>query len=248
MALDLNEIIVPYKDFRTDKTPRYTDQMPLLIAEGRIPLSVAGVLERRLHSGLQDWKDNYFFTGDAIAYHPDKKFKIILDSQLLREINLKSRLTLDHALSLEDGMYDNFQGEEFEYKYVKELIGKDLTQADVLQHPIWKAVARNKALLKEYVPEMFKEMKDSFNYNQNMGVYLDSFDYSPKLRALVVDWLESGSRLGGRDYLDYGVGRLVGVAPEALSAHGKVLVKPSLETALNVVNEHLGKGLILRKK
>ena len=64
MALDLNQIIVPYKEFYG----RNTEQMPLLIAEGRIPLSVAGVMEQRLRSEKPDWKNNYFDTGDAVAY------------------------------------------------------------------------------------------------------------------------------------------------------------------------------------
>ena len=50
MTLDLNETIEPYKDFRSDDALTYLAQMPLLIADGRIPLSVANLLERRLHS------------------------------------------------------------------------------------------------------------------------------------------------------------------------------------------------------
>ena len=66
------------------------------------------------------------------------------------------------------------------------------------------------------------------------------------MRAIVVNRLENRSRLDSGGNLGDVSGRLVGVAPEALSAHGKVLVKPSLETALSVVNEHLGKGKVLR--
>lgn len=191
MALDLNEIIVPYKEFYG----RNTAQMPLLIAEGRIPMSVAGVMKQRLDSEKQDWKNNYFFTGDAIVYSPNKRFKIVRDAQLLREINAESNLE-NGALILEDGMYESLDGEEFLYGDVKKLLEKDLSQADVLKHPVWKAVARDQALLEEYVPRMFAEMKKRFSYEENMGVYLDSFD-KPKLRALVIGGLVDRSRLIG---------------------------------------------------
>mgnify|MGYP001592425589 FL=1 len=132
------------------------------------------------------------------------------------------------------------------YGDVKKLLEKDLSQKDVLQHSIWKSVSRDSSLLEAYVPKMFAEMKQRWNYKENMGVYLDSSSNAPKLRALVVDELGGGSWL----YVGYGLdvddGRLVGVEPEALNAHGKVFIKPSLETALSIVNEHLGKGKILR--
>ena len=242
MALDLNDIIEPYKDFYG----RVTEQMPLLIAEDRIPLSVAGFMEGRLNSTKPAWKDYYFFTGDLIAYHPDKKFKIVLDDVNLRKLHAQTQLTPDHALPLEEGLYETLEGEEFLYKDVKKFLDKELSQKEVLQHPVWKAVARNPALLETYVPQMFSEIKQRFNYDENMGMYLDSFDKVPKARALVL-WLGGRSRLMGGSFLGNDYGRLVGVAPEALNAHGKVLVKPSLETALNVVNEHMGKsGIILR--
>ncbi len=181
MALDLNQIIVPYKEFYG----RNTEQMPLLIADGRTPISVAGVMEQRLNSGKQDWKDNYFDTGDAIVYHPDKKFKVVLDAEPLRNLNSESKLR-NGALILPDGMYEDLQGEEFAYKDIQKLVDKELSQADILKHPIWKSVSRDQALLDEYVLKMFAEMKSKFNYNENMGIYLDSFDNAPKLRALYV--------------------------------------------------------------
>ena len=215
MTLNLNNPIVPYKEF----FGRVTEQMPLLIAEGRVPLSVADVLERRLHSGLPDWKDNYFFTGDAIVCHPDKKFKIVLDAEPLRTLTSKSN-GQNGALVLPDGLYEDLQGEEFLYKDVKNLLGKDLSQKEILRHPLWRAVAREQGLLEEYVPKMFEEMKSSFNYDENMGVYLDLFDdyfnNSPKLKPLGVATLEGRSRLDGRYSLYSEVGRSVGVVPEAL--------------------------------
>src|SRR3989344_5450852 len=171
MALDLNEIIAPYEEFYG----RTTEQMPLLIEKGRQLMSVAGVMERRINSDKKDWKGSYFFTGDAVAYHPDKKFKIVSDAEILRNLNAESKLE-SGALILPEGMYETLEGEEFLYKNVQKLLEKELSQADVLKNPLWKAVARDQALLEEYVPRMFAEMKKSFDYEENMGIYLDSFD------------------------------------------------------------------------
>src|SRR3990167_8900583 len=91
--LELNDTIEPYKDFRSDDAQTYLAQMPLVIADNRSPLSVATLMERRLHAGKSAiaWKDNYFDTGDGIAYNAGgTKFKIVLDSQDLRKVNLKT--------------------------------------------------------------------------------------------------------------------------------------------------------------
>lgn len=234
MALDLNNVIVPYQEFYG----RNVEQMPKLIAEGRVPISVAGIMAQRLNSGKEDWKDNYFDSGDAIAYHPDGKFKIILDSHSLREINAESKLK-NGALVLADGLYESLQGQEFTRKDL--VLGKDMSAADVKAHPVWQLVARDGNLLNEYADKMFAEMKQRFDYTENMGFYVADANKTPTLRALYASWLESGSRLRGNDNLESGYGRLVGVAPEALSANG-ILVKPSLETALNVVNEYIHKS------
>ncbi len=245
MALDLNDIVEPYKVFNG----AYKEQMPLLIAEGRTPLSVAGVMERRLNSTKPAWKDSYFFTGDLIAYHPDKKFRVVYDAQLLQELTAESNVPKNSALILEDGLYETLEGQEFAYEDIKKSLEKDLSQSDVLQNLIWKAVARDQALLEAYVPKMFAEMKQRFGYDESMGIYLDSFDKVPKAKALVVSRLENWSRLKGRYDLGIDNGRLVGVAPEVLNAPGKILVKPSLETALNVVNEYMSKPeIFLRTK
>ena len=205
MDLKLNNIVEPYNEFYG----RVTKQMPRLVAEGRTPASVADVLERRLHSGCKDWENNYFFTGDAIAYHPDKKCKVVLDAELLRNLTSKSNIR-SGALILPDGLYEKLQGEEFAYNDIKDLHERELSQAKVLQHPLWRALARDQALLKEYVPKMFAEMKKRFNYDENMAVYLDSFDGSPKLRQITVNGLGDRSLLDSKDDLDDVIGRVIG--------------------------------------
>jgi len=92
MALQLNE--GTYKEFSKDATKHASNiyQMPALIAEGLAPMSANGLMKRRLEvqdkarfsdSVRNDWMDNYFDTGDAVAYHPDGRVRIVLDSYVL---------------------------------------------------------------------------------------------------------------------------------------------------------------------
>jgi hypothetical protein len=108
-----------------------------------------------------------------------------------------------------------------------------LTADQAKNHPIWQALARDQSLLNAYVDKTFVEAKAKHNYDTNMGVYPDSTD-SHKLSAGIVLGLYFRSRLNGRGNLDDGVGRLVGVAPEAPNAAG--IVVPTLEQALAIVN------------
>ena len=103
MALQLNEQVVPYQEFYGANTA----QMPLLAKSGRVPMSVAGLMDRRLE--VKDakyspevraaWHDNNFDTGDGILYHPDGKIKVVPDAQIMRGINSESKLS-DGALVL----------------------------------------------------------------------------------------------------------------------------------------------------
>ncbi len=236
MALDLNSVVVPYKEFYGQNR----EQMPKLIAEGRVPLSVAGVMDRRLNSDKPDWKANYFDTGDAIVYHPDGKFKLVRDASFLREITSKSRLT-NGALALEAGFYESLDGAEFSRNDKGLLLDADMPVARVKAHPVWQHLARDNKVLGAYVDAMFPEMKKDFGYDQAMGVFVASAPKEPNARALYVYRLEYGSRLYGGSYLGIDDGRLVGVAPEALSAPGQVIQVPSLEQALAVVGSNWDK-------
>jgi len=76
MEPQLDEGVKPYRNFRTDKSKKYVQQMPLLISgrnqEGEIvdvprgPIEVEQVFERRLHSLNPEWLANYFHTGTGL--------------------------------------------------------------------------------------------------------------------------------------------------------------------------------------
>ncbi|MEM3074627.1 MAG: hypothetical protein QW727_01650 [Candidatus Pacearchaeota archaeon] len=216
MALELNATREPYREFYG----KNVWQMPELIADGRVPMSVAGLMQRRLDVRNSDadvkssYMDNYFDTGDAVLYHPDGRVKIVLDSQTLREMTPDTQ-RVGGALLLGEDVYDALQGEEFK----KGKLGKvdeRLTKEQAKAHPVWKVLARDQALLDDYADCIFAEGKQRFNDDNAMGVFLDSAGDKPKLRAWCVCRLGLRSDASGGDSLVSDHGRFVGIAPEAL--------------------------------
>ena len=129
--LQLNEQVQPYKPFEG----KNTEQMPLLIEEGRVPISMKGLMERRLEVLNSDvskevrnaWWNNYFDTGDAPAYDTKGNMKVVLDAPQLRELNPNSKLQ-NCALILPKGSYASLQGEEFTREQKEQYTGKWLTK------------------------------------------------------------------------------------------------------------------------
>jgi hypothetical protein len=221
--LQLNER--PYKDFYG----RNVDQMPNLIAEGRTPISVAGLMERKLE--VRDakyspevraaWHDNSFDTGDGILYHPDGKIKIVTDSQTLRGISSESKLS-GGALVLPAGAYEAAEGYEFSKKDLKGISRYLLTRDQAKTNPLWKALARDQERLNAYVDFVFDETQRRFGYDKNMGLDIGSAQKEPTERLWFVGWLSIRSNAVGRLDLNSGDGHLVGVAPEARSRKSAV--------------------------
>ena len=228
MALQLNEQVVPYKEFYG----RITEQMPLLVEDGRVPMSSADLMDRRLevrgHKFSPEvrsaWHDNYFYTSDGILYHPDRKIKVVPDFQSLRELHSKSKL-IGGALVLEPGVYEATQAEEFTKENLKNIIKNSLSRDVAKSNHFWKILARDQNRLNAYVDFVFDETKRRFSYDQNMGLYIGTTQKEPTARSWVVDWLEFRSDAFGRGHLGSDDGRLVGVAPEAPNAR-KAVEKP----------------------
>src|SRR3989338_8696514 len=195
MALQLNEQVVPYQEFNGPNTA----QMPLLIKNGRVPMSVANLMDRRLE--VRDakyspevraaWHDNYFDTGDGILYHPDGKIKVVPDAQVMRGINSESRLS-NGALVLPAGAYEAAQGAEFTKEDLKKIIKDSLTMAGAKVNPVWQALARDQNRLNAYVDFVFDETQKRFGYDQNMGLYVGSAQKEPTARLVYVNRLGSG--------------------------------------------------------
>ena len=218
MFLQLNDQVVPYKEFYGTNIV----QMPLLVKDGRVPMSVAGLIDRRLEvidaKFLPEiraaWHNNDFETGDAVLYNPNGKVKIVTDAQVLRGINSASELS-DGALVLQPGVYEAAQGAEFTKADLKKIIKDSLTRDEAKSNPFWQALARNQDRLNAYVDFVFNETQRRFSHDKNMGLYLEEAQKEPTARLLYVDGLKYKSYADGRFGLDDDGGRLVGVAPEA---------------------------------
>ena len=230
-----------------------TEQMPKLVADNRIPISVSQLMQRRLdlrndETGVKaSYTDNYFDTGDAVVYHPDGRVKIVLDSEDLRNITPNTPRN-GGALIITPEAYNTLQGEEFK----KDKLGKTndwMSRKDVKAHPVWKALARDQSLLNDYTDHIFSEYKTRFANDtslegiRTMGVFLGSANgYTPEMRAWCVDWLEDRSVALGRYVLDDDSGRFVGIAPEALSASSKSA--GNINSKVIVYTSHQVKGAL----
>lgn len=202
-------------------------QMPKLLADGRVPLSVAGLMQRRIvvsypefgaqyrdtpHqnsvTAVRDaWRTSYFDTGDGVLYHPDGKIKVVLDAGFIRELDPSISL-LNGAVKLAEKdcdsatVYDQINGEQFTRKQVE----------DDKFGTVWLALARGDAhLLEEYKLAVVADSKECYNHERPfMNIYLTS----PQIVAIGRLWcVHSCYDYSGADAygIDYSDGRLVGV-------------------------------------
>jgi len=231
MALKLNNTREAYKSFPEKGTAPNVKQMPLLIADGRVPMNTSQLMQRRLdvrNSGNEvksAWMDNYFDTGDAVVYHPDGRVKIVLDSQDLRNMTPDTPRN-SGALIVVPEVYDTLQGEEFKEGKLGQ-VNEWMSRKDVKAHPVWKVLARDQRLLNDYTDHIFGEYQARFAKGTSLGeiramrVFLDSAGDNPKMRAWCVSGLVDRSSAYGRGNLENDSGRFLGIAPEALGAVGK---------------------------
>jgi hypothetical protein len=249
-GLQLNGPVLDYKAFPEEGTVPNTGQMPLLIAEGRTPLSVAGLMRRRLEvlGGSEvvrhSWFDNSFDTGDGAVRHSDGRLKVVVDAQYLRSLSPKTGL-VNGAVPLSDDVYKGLVGEEFSPDQVGRFFNKALSRRKAKVHPGWLALARgDKALLGEFVDVTFAQAKERFRYDgEMMGVYSRSVPGEGAAGCLwFVSRLDGGifnSRASGYDHLDYYGGLLVGVrevAPEAPRDDGTQIVRPTLDQTVKALS------------
>lgn len=231
--MKLNESGEAYKVYEGENTK----EMPKLIADGRVTMSVARLMLRRLEARSSDvdlktsYLDNYFDTGDAVVYHPDGRVKIALDSRYIRDVTPGSLMN-GGALVLTEDAYNSLNGEEFK----KGKLGKTgglLSKVDVKAHPAWKVLARDQRLLNDYTDFIFAEGKQRYGYDNAMCVLTTSANRNtPEMRVWYVDGFEDGSNANGRGNLGNNDGRFVGIASEVLSTSDKKGGVSQLEKSL----------------
>jgi hypothetical protein len=192
-------------------------QMPLLIAEGRVPMSVADLMKRRLEfTGEYSYISHGFATGDAIIYHPDSRIKIVLDSEHLRNMSLNSSGD-GKTLVIGEDVYKALEGEEFN----RENIGRTyeaLSKESVKTHPVWRALARDQNLLNDYADFVFAKGEENYAYKLSMGIYLDRGEKNKliKMSPWYVRGLQRSSYISGCHDLNDDDVRLIGIKPEVI--------------------------------
>jgi len=223
MSLELNDA-VHFKEFYGPPN----EQMPLLIADGRIPLSLAGLMRRRLevleegipYAVRNAWWDNSFSTGDLFAGHPDGRFKIVLDSPLIRYLNPKTPLyrgAIRLGKTAEEAalFYEGLQGKEFSRKDLEERLNRFLKRDEIKANQVLLELARgDQSLLNDYTDAIFDLLEQKYRRTTGKGICVPEASKRASERLWFVGCLRYGSVTDGSFGVDYKYGRLVGVAPE----------------------------------
>jgi hypothetical protein len=209
--------------------------MPLLIADGRVPLSAYGLMKRRLEALtlLEDvklaWWDNYFDTCDGSIRHSDGRLKIVPDASYITELNERTIL-FGGTVPLSNDVYNSLVGEEFSTIAVDRYFNRELTEEEARVHPGWRALLRGDAAFQgELVDVIFAQAKERPGYKgRAMGLYVSG---GPKEGAEgrlwgVLRFSCISARVGA---FENSIGRLVGVAPGAQRAPIGRAVKATLE-------------------
>lgn len=227
MALKLNTTGNAYKAFPKRGTAPNTEQMPKLIADGRVPLSVSGFKKKRLDvrndtgKVKTNWMDYYFDTGDAIIYHPEGDILIHLDSENLRTMTPKSPVNGGALLLSRDrdeafSIYEELKKQSNVFEFKKGKLGKInewLSKEEEKEQPILRVLARDQNLLNEHA----NYTRERFGYGAALRIKPYTFSNNIELKALGIDEVNLGSSICGVDSLDEKSGLLVGVTSEGLN-------------------------------
>lgn len=152
----------------------YHEQMPQLIAEGLIPLSVADIMTKRLfisdtEVNKRHWENFEFYTCDGIAITPEKKFKIVFDSEDLISCNVTSSI-VQNGIVISKERYGALNSEEYNLQELTNLLNKPLEiNKDLENNPILISLVRDKSLLREY----FKYVENSSREDLKVKAYFE---------------------------------------------------------------------------
>ena len=224
---------------------RNVDQMPLMLRQGVVPLSVAGFMGNRERI-MEQFGDIYADTSDLVAYDGERnsdevRMILTVDNQgritdnrrgVLELINPTQERTQSRAIALSNDFYNglNFSGVVplSRKELAKYGVDTPLTEAQVLNHPAWRVLLRHsdavptefaydKGFMEEVVGRTFRQRNVRNGSVEGMGVYLDSAQGdTPEMKAWYVLRLGYGSDVGDGGGLDDGYGRLVSVRQKAL--------------------------------
>jgi len=221
---------------------RNVDGMPELLGAGEVPVSVSGIIQSRLRQGdeFPDLWNNWHYSSDLVVYSKgnDKEVYVFLTVDNKGQITKNGRKALE--LISPDNLASNYGavveqlkdlGKKGLIKVPRSKITTEtyLSKDQILNEQVWRILARHpdevpagfaedKELLKEYIDEVQRRTNES----KNMALYVgDSSKYETTLKAWFVYGLVGRSGALGRIGLGDVSGRLLGIAPEALSVPDK---------------------------
>ncbi len=213
------------------------------------------------------WMGNYFDTSDLKAQR-ESEVKLVLTTysdgsvtplgrKYLGLINPQEQL-INGAVNLGiNDRYENLKGDGVlttTREKLAEVIDNPMTKQQAKDSLFWRFVLRHpdevpkefaiSGLHEEAILYIFAEDNQGFQYfNTNMEVYSGSCSKNvPEMRAWSVRGLDNRSYANGLYDLDYDFGRLVGIAPEALSAPSMATpnVKPYSTADVQKARKELG--------
>jgi hypothetical protein len=141
---------------------RYFDTIFEMEKQGMRPLKVEELIMARLEAAKQSDKklgeilNSHTGTIDAILYHPDGRIKLLTNPDAVIPICLKCKSVYD-SYELFEGMFEQTPSIEFQTQTPSCLLdGKyrlntGLIEEEVLSHPIWEALVKDRQVLKEYM-------------------------------------------------------------------------------------------------
>ena len=221
-----NNQVLPIKEFYG----RNTEQMPILIKEGRIPASLSFIFQKRLEVLTQDvpeeikeaYLDNYFDTDTTFLYHPEGNIKIVQSPGFVRSMNSESELkngALVVGSSLDEGIsiYNSFDVPEFTRDELKKYANNRKSISEAKSCPILAQLVPDQDLRNESIDAIFSEGKRRHDVDNMVGIYVGSpVDGVVGARLAFPNNVYNFSSVIGNDIIGNYGGRLLGVVPEAL--------------------------------
>lgn len=216
------------------------EQMPILRGAGYYPCSVADVVERRLHAPkevVSCWRFSRFHTIDACISDEEGGAVISLDSPSLLSLDGESEIYDDALVPSEEQLYSEknrpYSSLFLTPEQVKMVEGKGY----FLEGSVWRPANEIVKMIYEGTgtfPGLFRGKIDiqeylwlvsGASYDPEFVMSSDLFmrfyfnfirkDGKPTIRSVVVNRTDPNSTVYGHNNLDYGDGRLAGVASEA---------------------------------
>lgn len=209
-----------FKDYSEGDT---IDQLPLLLAEGREPLFMADVMDRRANpitptssffhqmcKEMKDaWWDNRFYTGDLWLKDPENgNGKIVCYGsqalELLKRINFEQGV-----LPLTHEEFEQIDGLGLTYKEQVRLSTRGYTFRQAEKSREWRYLAGSQDRLEKYVSQVVKEVARTGDLmalypNSSSGI-LSIAGREEVSRVYVADRIQT--------YKNIGPGQLIGILP-----------------------------------